>query len=54
MMVADIFTQLPTVLVCLECFSEDAFFEVSPEESDVTQFNQLNLNSSFPIWLLIN
>ena len=27
-------------------------FEVSHEECDVTQFNQLNLNSSFSIWLL--
>ena len=27
-------------------------FEASHEECDVTQFNQLNLNSSFSIWLL--
>ena len=29
-------------------------FEALHEECDVTQFNQLNLNSSFSIWLLIN
>ena len=29
-------------------------FEASHEECDVTQSNQLNLNSSFSIWLLIN
>ena len=29
-------------------------FEASHEECDVTQFSQLNLNSSFSFWLLIN